>query len=345
MNDFIDVRSDTVTKPTPQMLEVMMLARVGDDVFGEDETVNELQQYAANMFGFEAGLFCPSGTMTNQIAIKLHTQPGDEVICDKLAHVYNYEGGGIAFHSGSSVKLVEGKFGIFTPNDVLNAINKDDPHFPKTSLVCIENTVNKGGGTCWSISQMLAIKEVCSTHSLKLHLDGARVFNALVALNQDASQYGKFFDTMSVCLSKGLGAPVGSVLLGSKQYIKQAVRLRKLFGGGMRQAGYIAAAGLYALKNHITRLQSDHEKANALLKHLQQLQMVTEIYPVQTNIVIFKIKPSISNDMFLAKLSENNIKAAAMAPQTFRFVMHLDITDEKFGKLLDVLTLINKQFT
>ncbi len=342
MNKIIDVRSDTVTKPTEAMLEAMFKAKVGDDVFGEDETVNLLQEQAANMFGFEAALFCPSGTMTNQLAIKLHTQPGDEVICDKLAHVYNYEGGGIAFHSGASVRLVQGNYGIFTPNDVLSNINKDDPHFPRTSLVCIENTVNKGGGAIWAIEQMQAIGEVCKANNLTLHLDGARIFNALVAANQNPLYYAQIFDTISICLSKGLGAPVGSLLLGNKQHIAKAKRLRKLFGGGMRQAGYLAAAGIFALNNHINRMQTDHEKAAQLAKHLTQLSMVAEIFPCVTNIVIFKLQTHINDQVFLNYLAENQIKVSSMGQGYFRFVMHLDVSTNDFGKILDVLTQANK---
>lgn len=342
MNKIIDVRSDTVTKPTPAMLDAMFNAKVGDDVFGEDEAVNTLQHMAANMFGFEAALFCPSGTMTNQLAIKLHTQPGDEVICDRLSHVYNYEGGGIAFHSGASVRLLQGKHGIFTPQDVLNNINKNDPHFPRTSLVCIENTVNKGGGTIWQVQQMMAIKEVCQANGLPLHLDGARVFNAIVAASQNPLVYSQIFDTISICLSKGLGAPVGSLLLGSKQHIAKAVRLRKLFGGGMRQAGYLAAAGIYALNHHMQRLHLDHEKAAELAKYLGGLDMVTEIFPVETNIVIFKLNEKIQEQTFLSYLHENQIEASGMGGGYFRFVMHLDISDDDFGKVLDVLKQANK---
>jgi len=341
-NDFIDVRSDTVTKPTPAMLNAMMEAEVGDDVFGEDISVNALQQMAAGMFGYEAALYCPSGTMTNQIAIKLQTQPADEVICDKLSHIYNYEGGGIAFHSLSSVKLLNGHFGKFTPEMVLDAINKNDPHFPKTSLVCIENTVNKGGGSCWSIDEMKAILAVCQNNGLKLHLDGARLFNAIVALNQNPTAYSKIFHTVSICLSKGLGAPVGSLLLGSEKDILQAKRLRKLFGGGMRQAGYMAAAGIYALKNNINRLKEDHNNAQQLAKELSNLKMIANVMPVETNIVIFKINPLIDDAIFIDILAKNNIKAAAMAKNTFRFVMHLDIGNEKFARLLAVLLKINK---
>ncbi len=256
----IDFRSDTVTKPSPQMLECMFTAKVGDDVFGEDPSVNELESLAASMFGLEAGLFCPSGTMTNQIAIKAHTQPGDELICDKMSHIYQYEGGGIAFNSGCSVKLIDGDRGRITADQVKAAINPDDVHKPNTSLVSLENTANRGGGSCYNFTDIQEIKEVCLQNNLKLHLDGARIFNALIAKNETAKQYGEIFDTISICLSKGLGTPVGSVLLGPKDFIKKARRIRKVFGGGMRQAGFMAAAGIYALQNNIDRLSIERDR-------------------------------------------------------------------------------------
>ena len=254
----IDLRSDTVTKPCAGMLTAMMNAKVGDDVFGEDPTVNELEAMAATMFGMEAGLFCPSGTMTNQIAIKVHTQPGDEVICDKLAHIYQYEGGGIAFNSGCSVKLLDGDKGRITSDQVIEGINANQDYKAATSLVALENTTNRGGGSCYDFKEIIAIREVCSANNLGLHLDGARIFNALVEKKETPKQYGEIFDSISICLSKGLGTPVGSILLGTDKFIKRARRVRKAFGGGMRQAGFLAAAGIYALENNIDRLKEDH---------------------------------------------------------------------------------------
>ena len=250
----IDLRSDTVTKPTPAMLKAMVSAKVGDDVFGEDPTINELERLSADMFGMEAGLFCPSGTMTNQIAIKCHTQPGDEVICDESAHVYQYEGGGIAFNSSASVKLLYGDRGRINAEQVKAAINPDDSHKSRTSLVCLENTSNRGGGSCYNFSEIKAIKKVCTENSLILHLDGARLWNALIAKKETPKQYGEVFDSVSICLSKGLGCPVGSVLVGNKDFIKKARRIRKVLGGGMRQAGVLAAAGIYGLQNNFDRL-------------------------------------------------------------------------------------------
>jgi threonine aldolase len=309
----IDLRSDTVTRPSPGMLEAMMQAKVGDDVFAEDETVNALQQYAANMFGTEAALFCPSGTMTNQIAIKIHTQAGEEIICHDLSHVYLYEGGGIAFNSGCSARLISGNNGRFTAKDVEENINKEDIHFPRTRLVCIENTVNKGGGACWDLDELKKIKQVCIDHNLALHLDGARLFNALVAKNQDPMLYGNIFNTISICLSKGLGAPVGSLLLGSKEEIYKAKRIRKVFGGGMRQAGFLAAAGLYALQNNIDRLEIDNKRAAIIAEALSKKTFVESLLP------------------------QHHIKAVSMGKNKVRFVMHLDITQSGFDTLLHVI--------
>src|SRR5687767_3330880 len=255
----IDFRSDTVTKPTPGMKEAMMNAQVGDDVFGEDFSINQLESIAAGMFGMEAGLFCPSGTMTNQIAIKCHTQPGDEVICDESSHVYQYEGGGIAFNSGASVKLLPGDRGRISSEQVLHSINPDDNHKANTSLVCLENTSNRGGGSCYDLKEVQQIHNICKENNLKLHLDGARIFNALAATRESPKQYGELFDSISICLSKSLGCPVGSVLLGKKELIKKGRRVRKVMGGGMRQGGFLAAAGIYALENHLERLAEDHE--------------------------------------------------------------------------------------
>jgi len=291
----------------------------------------------------EAALFCASGTMTNQIAIKLHTQPGDEVICDKLSHVYLYEGGGIGFNSGCSTRLIEGNFGRFTAEQVQENINdKNNIHFPISKLVCIENTVNKGGGICWDIDEMIKIKAVCQNNEMALHLDGARLFNALVAKNQSALKYGQLFDTISICLSKGLGAPVGSLLLGSRKNIEKATRIRKVMGGGMRQVGFLAAAGLYALQNSVNRLTIDHERAKILTSVLQTCYFVESIYPVETNIIIFKINPShLSTNHFLNFLKTNEINAVSMGNNLIRFVLHLNITTSEFEFLINKIKQIN----
>jgi threonine aldolase len=337
----IDLRSDTVTRPTPAMLEAMFHAQVGDDVYEEDPSVNTLQEKAARMFGMEAGLFCPSGTMTNQIAIKLLTQPGDEVICDRLSHIYNYEGGGIAFNSLASVRLLNGERGRFTPEDVLENINANNIHYPKTSLVALENTVNKGGGCYYTLNQIAAIRDACKANRLSLHLDGARVFNALVATGENPVEYGSYFDTISLCLSKGLGTPVGSVLLGSKQLIEKAKRIRKVMGGGWRQAGFLAAAGIYALDHHIQRLAQDHQRAKVIAGYLQKIPFIQDILPVETNIVIFQTPSERVNNELLEYLKENNILASSFGKDKIRFVTHLDFTDAMLERLIDVLTKAN----
>ncbi|HQW92315.1 MAG TPA: GntG family PLP-dependent aldolase, partial [Ferruginibacter sp.] len=287
-----DLRSDTFTKPSPAMLEAMFKAPVGDDVFGEDPSVNKLEAVAASMFGMEAALFCPSGTMTNQVAIKCHTQPGDEVICDKQSHVYIYEGGGIAFNSGCQVKALDGDRGRINAGQVLLSINPDDVHKARTSLVSLENTSNRGGGSCYDFAEFQQIKEICLTNKLSLHLDGARLWNALVANHEDPKQYGEIFDSISICLSKGLGAPVGSLVMGKTGFIKQARRVRKVFGGGMRQAGYLAAAGIYALENNLDLLAKDHLHAKQIATALSTKDFIGKIMPVETNIIIFEVKDS-----------------------------------------------------
>ncbi len=325
----IDLRSDTVTKPTTAMLEAMFSAKVGDDVFNEDPTIIELEQKAATLFGKEAALFCPSGTMTNQIAIKVHTKPGDEIICDQTAHVYNYEGGGIGFNSGCSVRLLQGDKGRFTTGDVTENINPaDDVHRPLSRLVVIENTSNRGGGSIWDVNEIKNISESCKKNGLALHLDGARLFNALIETGETAIQHGNFFDSISICLSKGLGAPVGSLLIGNSAFIRQARRVRKVFGGGMRQAGYLAAAGIFALDNHINRLKEDHNRAHQLGKMIENLPFITEVFPIQTNIVIFKLDEKMPSETFLKKLSDNEILAVQFGKQTIRLVTHLDFTNE-----------------
>lgn len=301
----INLVSDTVTKPSHDMLQHMFRARVGDDVYKQDPTVNELEESVAELFGMEAALFFPSGTMANQTAIKLHTNPGEQVICDKWAHIYNYEGGGASFNSGVSCRLLDGDRGMITAGQVAEAINPPDfYHSPLTSLVSIENTTNKGGGACYDMENLKQIKEVCTANNLKYHLDGARLWNALVARRQHPKQFGELFDTISVCLSKGLGAPVGSVLLGSKEDMNRALRVRKILGGGMRQAGYLAAAGLYALQNNVGRLEEDHKRAKDIGNLLQQLPWIDKVEPVETNILIFSLKPQYSEADLMEKLKQ-----------------------------------------
>jgi threonine aldolase len=334
----IDFISDTVTKPSAAMLEVMMKAKVGDDVFSEDPSINELESMTAGLFGMEAAIFCPSGTMTNQVAIKCHTQPGDEVICDENAHIYQYEGGGIAFNSGASVKLLHGDRGRITAEQVKESINPDDAHRAHTSLVCLENTSNRGGGSCYDFAEIKKIKAVCTENKLLFHLDGARIWNALVAKKETPRQYGEVFDSISVCLSKGLGCPVGSLLLGKKDFIDKARRVRKVFGGGMRQAGFLAAAGIYALENNIDRLAADHAHARQIADAIAKKSFVKMLLPVETNIIIFELDDSITAPALVAKLKERDIRGYAISPKRVRLVLHLDITKEIVNKTIEIIS-------
>jgi threonine aldolase len=333
----IDLRSDTVTKPTKAMLEMIFNAAVGDDVFNEDPTVLALEEKTAKLFGKESALFCPSGTMTNQIAIKCHTQPGDELICDVNSHIYNYEGGGISSNSGVQAKLVQGDRGRITAKHIEDNINADYDWLTHTALVCLENTVNRAGGSFYDLETIKQIKLVCEKNKLPLHLDGARIFNAIVENTYSATDIGSQFDSISVCLSKGLGAPIGSLLLGSKSFIKKARRVRKVFGGGMRQAGYLAAAGIFALDNNINRLTQDHLRAKEIGKVLSALSYVESVMLVDTNIVIFNLTDKYTAVSFEEALKPFNIKLAAFGKQTIRFVTHLDFTDDMLTKVIDVL--------
>lgn len=314
------------------MLEAMMSANVGDDVFGDDPTVNELQEKVAEQFGMEDALYCPSGTMTNQIAMRIHTRPQDEVICHKHSHVYLYEGGGMMYNSMLSPKLLEGDRGRITANQVVESINPEDVHFPKSSLVVLENTMNKGGGAIYDLAEIKKIKEVCHEHHLKLHLDGARLYNALTVTGEQPNAYGSQFDSISVCFSKGLGAPVGSVLLGTKERIKEAKRVRKVFGGGMRQAGYLAAACIHALDHHVDRLKDDHVRAKKIGEALQSLSFIEEVLPVDTNIVIGKLVEGKSEQWFLEELEKKGILAVGFGKGLVRFVTHLNFSDHELDQ-------------
>ncbi len=335
----IDLRSDTLTRPTAGMREAMFSAPVGDDVFGEDPTINALEEKASKLFGMEAAIFCPSGTMTNQIAIRLHTRIQTEVICHKYSHIYLYEGGGIMANSLASVKLLDGDLGKITAAQIAASINPDDVHAPETTLVSLENTMNKGGGSIYTLDEIKPIQALCQEKGLKLHLDGARLFNALVETGESPADWGAHFDTISICLSKGLGCPVGSLLLGSKSDIKRARKVRKVFGGGMRQAGFLAAAGIYALDHQVNRLKEDHARARKLGEMLQGLSIVSEVLPVATNIVIARLV-GISPEDFMAKLATKDIKSVKFGPDLVRFVTHHDFGDdqlEEFGRRISNL--------
>jgi len=331
----IDLRSDTVTKPTQGMLKAMMNAEVGDDVYKEDPTVNKLEERLADMFGKPKALFFPTGTMANQTTLKLHTNPGDQVICDSNAHIYHYEGGGASFNSGISCKLLEGSRGMFTAEQVIEAINPPDfYHSPLTALVEVENTANRGGGSCWDFEELKKIRTVCNDHELGYHLDGARLWNALVAKPETAQDYGQIFDTISVCLSKGLGCPIGSVLIGDEDLMQNAMRIRKILGGGMRQVGYLAAAGMYALDNHMERLAEDHQKAKEIGQVLSEMELIKKVETVETNIIIFELVDKKNDVKFFNKLADKNIRLSNMGNGKLRVVTHLDYTDEMHSYFL-----------
>ena len=336
----IDLRSETIASPSKKMLEFMFKAKVGDDVYGEDLTVKELENKIADYFGMEKAMFFPSGTMANQTAIKIHTNPGEQVITHKYSHVYNYEGGGGSFNSGVSFKLLDGEKGMFEPNQVAEAINpKEFYHASKTSLVCLENTTNKGGGFCWDISKFDKIKKICKDNELGLHMDGARVWNSIVARNDNPRLYGKFFDTMSVCLSKGLGCPIGSVLVGSEYFLKRALRIRKILGGAMRQVGYMAAAGIYALENNINRLSDDHIRAKELSELFLKKDFVNEVNDVETNIIITNLKNHSDKVKLIEYFSKRNVLFDwhSMGPKKIRIVTHLNYDKKNHKTLLKIV--------
>ena len=333
----IDLRSDTVTKPTTEMKSFMMDAKLGDDVFEDDPSVRHLEDIAASMFGKEAGLFCPSGTMTNQIALMTHLKPGDEVICSRESHIYNYEGGGIARNAGASVRLIERKTGLLTVSDIADNINPDDVHQPVTKLVALENTCNRGGGNCYDINEIKAIKEFCDKIGLPVHLDGARLFNAIVKKGHSAEDYGACFDSISICLSKGLGAPLGSLLLGDAHFIKTARRNRKVLGGGMRQVGIVASAGTYALNHHVDRLKDDHEHAQIIANALANCSWINQVLDVETNIIVASLKDDFEPLKFLHKLEDNGVLAIPFGKGKIRMVTHLDVSSENVEKVVESL--------
>ena len=337
----IDLRSDTVTKPTKGMLDTMLTAEVGDDVYKEDPSINALEQRLADMFGMDEALFFPTGSMANQAALKLHTNPGEQVICDKYAHIYNYEGGGASFNSGISCKLVDGHRGMFTAGQAETSINPPDfYHSPLTSLIAVENTTNKGGGACWDFEELKKLRQVAANHGLGYHLDGARLWNALIVTDQSPKQYGELFDTISVCLSKGLGCPIGSVLIGNNDLMQGAIRVRKILGGGMRQVGFAAAAGLYALDNHFERLAEDHKKAKEIGEVLSKNTSIEKVEPIETNILIFELKSHVNETDFLNRLSEKGIQIIGMGSNKLRMVTHLNYSDAMHERLLQILVSI-----
>ena len=336
----LELRSDTFTKPTPAMLDAMMNAHVGDDVFEEDETTKTLERQCATMFGYENALLCLSGTMANQIAITAHTKAGEEVICDALSHIYLYEGGGIMANAHASVNLLHGDRGRLSSSQIEDVIKPDNVHYPVSKLVSLENTVNKGGGSIYPIEEIKRIRQLCTDHGMLLHLDGARLFNALVETKESPLDHGALFDSITICLSKGLGAPMGTVLLGNKTFIHQARRIRKRFGGGWRQSGYIAAAGIYALDHHIDRLSEDHRRAKELSKMFSELSMVTDILPIETNIVIISLDPMFLANDIVDQWMRLGLKTSPFGKHQIRLVTHLDFSDDDMDNVRQVL----KQF-
>lgn len=337
----VNLISDTVTKPSKEMLHAMINAEVGDDVFKEDPSVNKLEEMIAKMFNKTSALFFPSGTMTNQVAIKINTEPGDELICDHYSHVYNYEGGGASFNSGVSCKLIEGDRGRIFSKQIQKNINKPDfYHSPKTSLVCLENTTNKGGGAIYDFNEIKKIRNLCDKHNIGLHLDGARLWNALVETNETAKDYGNIFDTISLCFSKGLGCPVGSILVGSVEKINKALRIRKVLGGGMRQSGYLASAAIFAIENQIDDLKNDHIKAKEIESVLKNLNFIKNVEPVSTNIIIFSLIDEVDETYFINKMKENNILIISLGEDKLRIVTHRDYTDFQHDYFLSTIQKI-----
>ena len=333
----IDLRSDTVTKPTPAMRQAMANAEVGDDVLGDDPTVRRLEEQTAAILGKEAALFVPSGTMSNQIALKTHTQPGDEILVDANAHVYYYEAGAPAALSGVMCRLLPAKNGIFSADDVRSAIRPADIHFPTTRLLWMENTHNRGGGTIWPIDKLSQAAKATRELGLALHLDGARLWNATAATRISEKEYASYFDSVSVCFSKGLGAPVGSALAGSHDFIRRARRIRKQFGGGMRQAGIIAAGALYALENHRSRLVQDHENIKALAKGLSKIPgLVVDSNMPDTNMLWFKVT-RMPAPQFCTLLKESGILMLALGSDTMRAVTHLDVNSEDIQHVIEII--------
>jgi threonine aldolase len=337
----VNFKSDTVTKPTPDMLSYMLSAEVGDDVFGEDPSINALQEKAAEMFGHEAALFCPSGTMTNQIAVQLHATPLSEIICEENAHIYQYETGGYAYNARCAINLIEGKYGKMTAKQVAAAVKPVYDWLPQTQMVSIENSCNRGGGTYYELAEAQAIKNVCRENNLAYHLDGARLFNVLVETSERTQDWGTLFDTISICLSKGLGAPVGSLLIGNNKLISQAKRYRKVMGGGMRQAGFLAAAGIYALDHHVERLKIDNDRAKAIGRALAEKDFIKQVRPVQTNIAICDLDSDYPVEKFIKELARHEIEVVQMGPQAVRFVTHLDIDEVMMDYALDMIRKID----
>ena len=343
--EIIDLRSDTLTVPSPEMREVMASADVGDDVFGEDPTINKLQDKIAAMTGKEAALFTASGTQANQTAINVHTQPGDEIICEKRSHIFNYEAGAAAALSGAQLHTLSGRYGILDPDEVELAVRPADHHYAQTRLIALENTHNTWGGTIYPIDEIKKIRVISDKYNLKMHLDGARLWNASAASGISIKEYAEYFDSVSLCFSKGLGAPVGSIIAGSKEFIDRAHYYRKLYGGGMRQAGILAAAAIFAVENNFERLTEDHRRARLLAEKVNQLPgFVVNLQTVQTNIVIIDTSLNAANAIQITSdLAEKGVKVIPFSPTRFRMVTNMHITDEQIEQVIDVMKNLYKK--
>jgi threonine aldolase len=339
MPEFIDLRSDTVTKPTPGMRAAIQAAEVGDDVFNEDPTVHRLQERVATLLGKEAALFVPSGTMSNQTCIRAHTQPGDELICEAACHIYNAEAGGPAALSGVTCRTIQGEFGILDVSQLEDKIRPENEHYVRTRLVCLENTHNRGGGRIYPLEKIQTIRAWAARHGLRMHLDGARLWNAVVATGIPATTWASNFDSVSVCFSKGLGAPVGSALAGPREFVARARRIRKLFGGGMRQAGVLAAAALYALENHIDRLAEDHRNAKVIAQAIADTPGLNLESPeVDTNLIWFEVDPELGTAKDVAALlRQRGILIHTPGPQTMRACTHLDVSAAQAERAADTI--------
>lgn len=336
---FADFRSDTITKPTNEMRHAMVEAEVGDDVFAEDPTVNRLQEMIADMTGKKAALFVPSGTMGNEVCINAHTKPGKEIIVGRESHIFNYECGGPALLSGVQMYLIDDNNGLITLDQVKSAVRHVDVHYPQTSLICLENTHNRAGGIILPLENIKDISGFAQSRNLKLHLDGARLWNASVATGISLKEYCKHFDSVSLCFSKGLGAPVGSIVVGDKHFIKQVHYYRKVYGGGMRQIGILAAACTYAVENHFQRLEEDHLRAKRFAEAISEIPAIkVDLETVQTNIIVFDVDiPNFNAENFLVKLEDNGVLMLEIDPNRIRAVTHLDLTDEDVDRAFNVI--------
>jgi threonine aldolase len=332
----VDLRSDTMTRPTPAMRQAMANAEVGDDCFGEDPTVNRLEEAMATITGKEAGLFVTSGTQGNQLAVRAQTHHGNEIIAETYCHLFNAEAGALGALAGVQARLLPGDHGVITPEQIETVIQPDNVHYGRTALIAVENTHNKSSGSPWPLEALAAVHDCARAHGIRVHMDGARLFNACVATGISAQTYGRYVDTVSICLSKGLGAPVGSVLVGDRETVDRARYFRKMYGGGMRQAGILAAAGLYALEHNVSRLAEDHARARRLAEALAGMDRVRiNVEDVKTNMIFFSLRDGLDPYEAVRRLDQRGIKMLAMRPGVIRAVTHLDVNDEQIDRAIE----------